>query len=276
MPVLNRLPDAEFVRYQRQISLPELGEAGQLKLKGGRVLIIGCGGLGTSAALYLAAAGVGKIILADGDVVEESNLQRQVAYRNFDIGTMKATALREQLEELNPDIDIDICCQYLKGAELASLVGAADLVLDCSDNFITRHQVNRVCNQLKAPLISGAATGWTGQLICFGFHLQAAPCYRCLYPFEQNHQPNNCSRSGIVGPVVGIIGSAQALLAIKHLTGAGSMNWSVLHLFEAQCFEWQTLGLVQDPDCPVCAGNKEASHNHHHTQGGAEHACPAE
>lgn len=262
MTKVGKLIDRQFLRYQRQISLPEIGEAGQLKLINSRVLIIGCGGLGNAAALYLAAAGAGRLVLADGDVVEESNLQRQVAYREFDNGNMKAAALLDQLNELNPDIDIDISCRYLKGGELTSLVATADVVLDCSDNFTTRQEVNQVCAEHRVPLISGAAIGWKGQLICFDFHQEASACYHCLYPFDHSEQPANCNQAGIAGPVVGIIGTAQALQAVKYLAGAGSPSWSSLHLFDALSFEWQVLSLTRDKACPVCGGGNNESVDH--------------
>ncbi len=261
-----RLSDREFLRYQRQISLQDIGEEGQLKLKHARVLIVGCGGLGNVAALYLAAAGVGKLILADGDIVEGSNLQRQVAYRESDCGSQKVVALLNQLNELNTEVDIEVIGQYIQGDPLQNAVEGVDLVLDCSDNFTTRQAVNRVCRTLCLPLISGSAIGWQGQLVSFAFHKIPSPCYRCLYPFEQNDPQTNCQQAGIAGPVTGIIGTAQALEAIKYFIQSESLGWSVLRLFDALSFEWQTLHLAQDDECEVCG--HEGNGKNHQTQGG--------
>ncbi|PWI31746.1 molybdopterin-synthase adenylyltransferase MoeB [Vibrio albus] len=255
-----RLSDQEFLRYQRQISLQDIGEEGQLKLKNASVLIVGCGGLGNVAALYLAAAGVGKLLLADGDVVEDSNLQRQVAYREFDCGTQKAVALLNQINELNAEVDVEINCHYLKGSQFQNVAEDVDLVLDCCDNFATRQEVNRACRELRLPLISGSAIGWKGQLVSFAFHKYLSPCYHCLYPFKHNDTQANCLQGGIVGPVAGMIGTAQALQAITYFTQSKSLSWSVLHVFDALTFEWQALHLMQDDECLVCGSNKENSH----------------
>ncbi|RJX68855.1 HesA/MoeB/ThiF family protein [Vibrio sinensis] len=247
------LSESLFLRYQRQISLPEIGEQGQLSLIQSHVLIIGCGGLGTAASLYLAASGTGRLVLVDDDVVESSNLQRQVAYRQSDLKQNKARALIKQLEQLNPHIKLRSIDHRLSDEQLSLEVMLADVVLDCSDNLHTRQQINRICYFQKTPLISAAAIGWQGQFSVFDF-AREAPCYRCLIPFDNTHQNTQCSDLGVVGPVVGTLGNYQALAAIQKLaTGRFSVKANQLHIFNGETMQWQTVDIMRDSECKVCA-----------------------
>ncbi|PMH38682.1 molybdopterin-synthase adenylyltransferase MoeB [Vibrio sp. 10N.286.49.B3] len=256
------LTDKQFIRYQRQVSVPEVAESGQKALLNSHVLMIGCGGLGSAAGLYLASAGVGKLVIADGDTVDESNLQRQVIYRQQDVGTEKVAAMSEQLQQLNSDCQVRVISRYLSDQQLQLEVMLADIVLDCSDNLATRHAVNAACFTHHTPLISGSAIGWKGQLALFDFanrhrDQQQAPCYRCLFPFDELQQVTKCSDSGIVGPIVGTIGNLQALQAIKYLTHHATYQANVLHLFDGETLQWQHFSMQQDSQCPVCASAKE-------------------
>ncbi|MGB2078925.1 MAG: HesA/MoeB/ThiF family protein, partial [Vibrio sp.] len=210
--------DQEFKRYQRQIMVPEVGESGQEELLKAKVLVVGCGGLGSSVALYLAGAGIGQIVLADGDTVDSSNLQRQVIYREGDLGSNKAQASAAQIKALNPMIKVRAVNRFIESEQLKLEVMMSDLVLDCTDNFPTRQAVNRACVETKTPLISGSAIGWVGQLMSFDFRQSSTPCYRCAVPQEDNSAGLKCSESGVIGPVVGTLGNMQAMEAIKYLT----------------------------------------------------------
>ncbi|EGU37335.1 adenylyltransferase [Vibrio ichthyoenteri ATCC 700023] len=246
------LSDQLFVRYQRQICLPELGEHGQESLLDAHVLVIGCGGLGSAATLYLAAAGIGRLVIVDDDVVEESNLQRQVAYRQSDLKLNKAQALSNQLRQLNPMIDVRALEYRLSDEQLNLEIMLADVVLDCSDNLVTRQQVNRLCYRQKTALISAAAIGWQGQFSLFDYQ-PGSPCYRCLIPFDEMSQSAKCSEQGIIGPVVGILGNYQALAAIQKLSsGQFMLEANTLHLFDGQTMQWQTINVVPDNHCQVC------------------------
>ncbi len=251
------LSDDEFLRYNRQIRLPEVGDEGQLALRDSRVLIVGAGGLGSPAALYLAGAGVGSIVIADGDTVDSSNLQRQVIYRNEHQGQSKAKAAAEQLLALNPLINVRTVQVSLADHRLNIEVSMADIVLDCSDNFATRHAVNQACFTHQKVLISGAAIRWQGQLVSFDFRDQQGPCYHCLFPAGEQDEPQNCSTSGIAGPLVGTIGTLQALEAMKAITGAGSVAYGALKQLDGLTLEWQSFRLPVNPHCQIC--NKEVS-----------------
>ncbi|MCF1438955.1 MAG: HesA/MoeB/ThiF family protein [Shewanella sp.] len=257
----------EFLRYSRQLMLPELGEEGQIQLKRAKVLVVGAGGLGSAASLSLAAAGVGQLQIADPDVVELSNLQRQLAFEHADVGVNKAKAIIARLSRLNSHIQLTPLPLALQGEALAERGAAADLVLDCSDNLSTRYQVNQACAQLRKPLVSGAATGWQGQLMTFDFRRSNCACYQCLFPRESHINPDgsldaypneefpagSCRTLGIMGPVVSTIGTLQALQAIKLILGLDCDNGlSYLRRFNGLTLEWQTLAIAKDPDCPVC------------------------
>jgi molybdopterin/thiamine biosynthesis adenylyltransferase len=245
--------DDQLLRYSRQIMLPELDVAGQAQLLGARVLIIGLGGLGSPAALYLAGAGVGTLVLADHDHVEISNLQRQIAHQTATVGAPKVSSAASAVHRFNPEILVEVLAVRLEGEGLATAVQQADLVLDATDNFQTRHAINAACWQTGTPLVSGAAIRWEGQVTAFDPRNPASPCYRCLYP-ESDDAALNCADNGVVSPLVGVIGSLQALEAIKLLCGVGrSLVGHVLY-FDAKWVEWRKLRLSRDPNCPVCAG----------------------
>jgi len=245
--------DEQLLRYSRQIMLPELDVAGQAQLLAARVLIVGLGGLGSPAALYLAGAGVGTLVLADQDHVELSNLQRQIAHQTGTIGTPKVASAAKALHRFNPEIRVETLAVRLAGDALATAVGEADLVLDATDNFQTRYAINAACWQAGTPLVSGAAIRWEGQVTAFDPRNPSSPCYRCLYA-EGDDAALNCAENGVVAPLVGVIGAMQALEAIKLLCGVGESLVGHVLYFDAKWLEWRKLRLNRDPNCPVCAG----------------------
>jgi molybdopterin-synthase adenylyltransferase len=247
------LTDEQLLRYSRHILLPAVDLAGQEALCQARVLVVGLGGLGSAAALYLAAAGVENLWLADDDQVELSNLQRQIAHNQTRLGMNKAQSAQLQIQALNPWVRTQVISERLQGELLARQVQAVDLVLDCSDNFSTRHAINRACWQAKVPLVSGAAIGFDAQISVFNPRQALSPCYHCLYPDTEDHALS-CSQSGVVSPLVGMIGSYQALEAVKLLTGAGTSLCGRLQLFDGLRSQWRELVLSPDPACPVCQG----------------------
>lgn len=249
------LSDSELLRYSRHILLPEVDVAGQQALKKARVLVIGLGGLGSPVALYLAAAGVGHLILADYDAVDLSNLQRQVIHQTASQGLNKAQSAQQQIAQLNPHCKTDTLETYQDDELLAALLPRVDLVVDCSDNFATRQGINRACVAAGKPLVSGAAIGFSGQIAVFNLG-PAAPCYSCLYP-ELPEAALSCSQSGVIAPLVGVIGSYQALEALKILIGCGDSLAGRLQLFDGLRGQWQTIKLAKDPACPVCGPKPE-------------------
>ncbi len=242
--------DHQLLRYSRQIMLPAIGIEGQERLLASRVLIIGLGGLGSPVAMYLAAAGVGTLVLVDFDRVDLSNLQRQIAHASGRIGQPKVESAKETLLSLNPECRIETIGQMLKGEALAAEVAKADLVIDCCDNFTTRFAVNAACVAARTPLVSGAAIRMEGQVSVFSGQ-PGGPCYRCLYS-DEGSEDQTCSENGVLAPLVGIIGSVQATEAIKVLTGAGETLDGRLLVLDALPMEWRTLKLKADPNCPVC------------------------
>ncbi|MGO2508745.1 MAG: HesA/MoeB/ThiF family protein [Vibrio hibernica] len=245
--------DLQFQRYQRQIMVPEVGESGQALLLASKILIVGCGGLGSSVALYLASAGVGQLVVADGDCVESSNLQRQVIYREFDIGVNKAKATVNQIKQLNSSNKVRSVESFLENDRLNLEVMMADVVLDCSDNFPTRQAVNKACVESGTPLISGSAIGWVGQLMTFDFRQSKQPCYHCAVPYQDDSAGLKCSENGVIGPVVGTLGNLQALEAIKLITQNAKLKPNVLNLFDGQSLTWQKFNISVDPSCPICS-----------------------
>ncbi len=245
------MDDNQLLRYSRQIMLPQVDVAGQETLLDSRALIIGAGGLGSPAAMYLAAAGVGHIAIADPDTVEISNLQRQLLHGGDDLGRAKAASAQDTLNAINPDVQVTSLEARLSGEALAVQVQQADIVLDCSDNFDTRFEVNAACVRHRTPLVSGAAVRMEGQLSVFLPGTGDSPCYACLYRQGEN-EDLTCSENGVLSPVVGVIGSLQALEAIKVLLSLGDNLCGRLVLFDGLSHEWRTLGLKRDPDCPVC------------------------
>ena len=226
------LSDEELLRYSRQILMPAFDVAGQRRLKAAHVLVVGAGGLGCPVALYLGAAGIGRLTLVDDDVVELANLQRQVAFIQDDLGQSKAEVLAARVRRINPGIEVRAHPVRLDGPALTEAVAAADLVVDCSDNFATRFALNRACVGARVPLVSGAAIRGEGQLSVFDVRLAHSPCYHCLYP-EQGNEDLTCSEAGVIAPVVGLVGSAQAMEAIKVISGVGEPLVGRLLLLDA-------------------------------------------
>lgn len=245
------LKQNELDRYSRQIKLPQVGSEGQERLLSSRALIIGMGGLGSPAAMYLASAGVGHLVITDYDRVEPSNLQRQIIHRSSDVGELKAHSASNTLKALNPDLQITPIDWELDEQELLEQVALADVVLDCSDNFPTRYAVNRACMAKGTALVSGAAIRMEGQLASYLPQYEDSPCYQCLYQQEEDQAPT-CSEEGVVSPLVGIIGSMQAMHAMLVLLGQTEPLIGKLHLFDAHHMEWRTARVSRDPQCPAC------------------------
>ncbi len=245
------MDDPQLLRYSRQILLPQFGIEGQQALLDTHALIIGAGGLGSPAAMYLAAAGIGRLSIADDDAVEASNLQRQILHREQDIGRPKAESAQNHLRQLNPELQVEAITARLQGTSLEARVRAADIVLDCSDNFTTRFAINAACVRQRKPLVSGAAIRLEGQVVVFDMRDGNRPCYRCLYR-EEGELEETCAENGVLGPLVGIIGSIQALEAIKLLTGMGETLAGRLLILDGMTMEWREMKLRKDPECPVC------------------------
>lgn len=245
------LSDDELLRYSRQILMPKFDVAGQAALKSARVLVLGAGGLGCPVALYLGAAGVGQLTLVDDDDIELANLQRQIGFEQSELGESKAEALARRVQGINPLISVTALNQRLEGDELARRVAEASLVVDCCDNFQTRFAVNRACVAAKVPLVSGAAIRGEGQLSVFDPRNEQSPCYHCLYP-EQGNEDLTCSEAGVIAPLVGMIGSAQAMEAIKVISGVGTPLVGRLLILDAWHMAWREMKLARDPECPVC------------------------
>ncbi|MGR9052998.1 MAG: HesA/MoeB/ThiF family protein [Gammaproteobacteria bacterium] len=243
--------DDQLLRYSRQIMLPQLDIEGQNKLSAAKVLIVGAGGLGSPASIYLAAAGVGTLTIYDGDKVELSNLQRQIAHYTDDIGTDKVISTRQTLKKINPDTEVDAVTARLEGRQLDVEVGRADVVLDCSDNFATRFAINAACVVNRTPLVSGAAIRFEGQVSVFTPGLNESPCYNCLY-HDTGEDLQNCATNGVIAPITGIVGSIQALEAIKLIIGAGETLTGRLLLLDGLNMEIKTLRLRKNPACPTC------------------------
>lgn len=238
-------------RYSRQIRLPQIGRRGQQQLATARVLIVGMGGLGSPVALYLAAAGVGKLHLADFDIVEESNLQRQIIHRQADIGELKTASAARALLAINPDLEIQRLDCSLDYEDLLVHSRDLDLLIDCTDNFPTRFALNAVSLQTKIPLVSAAAIRWEGQVTAFMPCQPDSPCYQCLYP-NRALVSTSCAMAGVAAPLVGVIGSMQAMEAMNILLGARALV-GVVWLFDARSMEWQRMQLPKNPHCPACA-----------------------
>ncbi|THF60703.1 HesA/MoeB/ThiF family protein [Pseudothauera rhizosphaerae] len=245
--------DDQLLRYSRHILLPEIGVEGQEAILGARVLVIGAGGLGSPAAMYLAAAGVGTLVLADGDTVDLTNLQRQILHSEAGVGRSKVESGRETLHRLNPQVRVEALAARLEGAALDEQVAAADVVLDCSDNFATRHAVNRACVRHRRPLVSGAAIRFDGQVAVFDRRRGDGPCYNCLFPEGLEVEEVRCAVMGVFAPVVGMVGTTQAAEALKLIVGCGHTLDGRLLLLDGLGMEWRSVGLVRDPGCGVCA-----------------------
>jgi molybdopterin/thiamine biosynthesis adenylyltransferase len=244
--------DKQLLRYSRHILLAEFGVEAQEKLLAARVLIVGAGGLGSPAAMYLAASGVGNIALADGDSVDLTNLQRQILHATESVGMGKALSGAAALARLNPDVKVDAVERRLEGEALLREISRADVVLDCSDNFATRHAINRACVALSKPLVSGAAVRFDGQITVFDRRLPDSPCYECLFPEDSELEETPCAVMGVFAPLTGIVGSMQAAEALKLVTGIGNALSGRLLLFDALATEWRAIRLRPDPECRVC------------------------
>jgi adenylyltransferase/sulfurtransferase len=245
--------DEQLLRYSRHILLPQIGIEGQDRLLASRVLIIGAGGLGSPAALYLASAGVGHITICDGDNVDLTNLQRQIIHRTEAVGHRKVESARATLAAINPEVEVLAVPERVDGERLTALVAAADAVVDGSDNFATRHAVNRACVRHRKPLVSGAGVRFDGQVAVFDLRLSSSPCYHCLFPEDGNNEDMPCAIMGVFAPLVGIVGSLQAAETLKLLTGAGETLAGRLLLLDALAMQIRTVALTKDPACVVCA-----------------------
>jgi adenylyltransferase/sulfurtransferase len=247
------MTDEQLLRYSRHILLPQIGIEGQQRIIEARVLIVGAGGLGSPAAYYLASAGVGTLVLADGDTVDLTNLQRQILHHTGSIGQPKAESGRATLGRINPECRVVPLAERLDGTQLDQEVAAADVVLDCSDNFATRHAVNRACVRSAKPLVSGAAVRFDGQVAVFDSRHANAPCYHCLFPESEDVDEVRCAVMGVFAPLTGIIGSVQAAEALKLIVGCGETLAGRLLLLDGLAMEWRQITVAKDAGCAVCA-----------------------
>jgi molybdopterin-synthase adenylyltransferase len=252
------MTDDDLLRYSRHLLLADIGVEGQRRLLAAHALIIGAGGLGSPVALYLGTAGVGRITIVDGDRVDLTNLQRQIAHDVSRIGEPKAMSAALRVAEINPRIDVMALNERVEGERLAELVAEADVVVDCSDNFATRHAVNAACVRHGKPLVAGAAIVFDGQISVYDTRQAASPCYACAFPPDPAFEDVACSTMGVFAPLVGIIGSMQAAEALKLLAGIGSSLAGRLQMLDARAMEWTELRVERDPACPVCAARPGA------------------
>lgn len=246
--------DEQLLRYSRHILLPEIGVEGQERLRAARALVIGAGGLGCPAALYLASSGIGHLTIADGDDVDLTNLQRQILYRTESVGAAKVAAARAALRAVNPEVEVIALKSRVAADAMAKLVGEADVVLDCSDNFATRHALNRACVALRKPLVSAAAIRFDAQVTVFDLRTPETPCYACLFPEGGEVEEVQCAVMGVFAPLTGIAGALQAMEAIKLIAGVGASLGGRLLLLDAKNAEWRTVKVAKDPGCEVCSG----------------------
>jgi molybdopterin/thiamine biosynthesis adenylyltransferase len=246
------MQDEELLRYSRHILLDEIGIEGQERIRAGHVLLIGAGGLGSPAAMYLACAGVGTLTVTDDDRVDLTNLQRQIAHHTDAVGSPKVESLKRTLHALNPLVQVNALAERAQAQSLDALVRAADVVLDCSDNFKTRQAINAACVRHGKPLVSGAAIGFDGQLSVYDTRQAEAPCYACAFPPDAVPEEQRCATMGVLAPLVGIIGSMQAAEALKLLSGAGRSSHGRLLMLDGRAMEWTDIRLPRDPACPVC------------------------
>lgn len=250
------LNDDLLLRYSRHILLPDVGMAGQARISAATVLVVGAGGLGCPVALYLGAAGVGTLLLADGDTVDLTNLQRQIGHASTSIGENKATSLARSVSAINPEIIVQAITESLAGRGLQDMVARVDLVVDASDNFATRHAVNRACVALNKPLVSGSALGFSGQVAVFDSRHSDSPCYHCLFPDHADEPELRCAEAGVFSPLVGIIGAMQAMEALKYLAQVGATLQGRVLLWDGLQAEARVLKLPRDPACPVCGPDR--------------------
>ena len=248
--------DDQLLRYSRHILLDEWGVEGQERVSQSHALIVGAGGLGSPTALYLASAGVGHITLIDHDVVDVSNLQRQIAHTQDRVGQLKVESLKKAMTQINPEVQVECIAQRADSVLLNQHVAMADVVLDCTDNFETRHAINLACVQQNKPLVSGSALRMDGQVAVYDIRQNHAPCYACVFPPTQQFEETRCATMGVLAPLVGIIGSLQATEALKILSGMGASAVGQLILFNAKFMEWQTLQTHRHAHCPVCSAHR--------------------
>ena len=253
------MDDRQRLRYSRHLLLNEFGEEAQERLLASHALVIGAGGLGSAALLYLASSGMGRITVCDGDKVDLTNLQRQVVHRNESVGKPKAASAASTLGAINPDIRVEALEERASPERLMTLVRAADVVLDCSDNFATRHALNRACVAHRKPLVSGAGVRFDGQIAVFDLRREDAPCYHCLFAEDAQAQEERCATMGVFAPLVGVVGTMQAMEAIKLITGVGETLAGRLMLFDALASRWHEVRLARDPHCRVCGAQRVAA-----------------
>ena len=253
------MEDAQLLRYSRHILLDELGVDAQQRFAAAHALIVGAGGLGAPAAQFLAASGIGTLTLCDADTVDLTNLQRQILFATPDVGQPKVAAAKARLNAINPEVRIATVARRVGPAELAPLVAAATVVLDCSDNFATRHAVNRACVAARTPLVSGAAIRFDGQVAVFDPRDRASPCYHCLFGEGDELEETRCATMGVFAPLVGIIGATQAAEALKIVAGVGETLAGRLLILDALSMEWRDVAIARDPACPVCGAATRAA-----------------
>ncbi len=247
------LNDEQLLRYSRHILLPEFGIEGQQKLCEARALVVGMGGLGSPVAMYLASSGIGTITLCDADTVDLTNLQRQIAHHTGSIGQLKVESAQATLARINPEVQVELIPERIEGERLAVLVKDADVVIDASDNFPTRHAINRACVKFRKPLVSGAGVRFDGQISVFDLRDASSPCYECLFPEGGEIEETRCAVMGVFAPLVGIIGAMQAAEALKIVTGTGESLKGRLQLLDALTMTWRCVRLRKDPRCSVCS-----------------------
>jgi len=250
--------DEQLLRYSRHILVDEIGIEAQQRFLDAHAMVIGAGGLGSPAAMYLAASGVGTLTLVDDDTVDLTNLQRQIMHDTGSLGRRKAESGREAIARLNPDVKVNAVAERIDDAWLERALPAATVVLDCTDNFATRHAINRACVAQRVPLVSGAALRFDGQIITFDFRDERSPCYACVFPEDQPFEEVACSTMGVFAPTVGIIGAMQAAEALRVIGGIGTPLVGRLMMLDSLRMEWNTMRVGRQPDCPVCGGRHHA------------------
>lgn len=253
------MDDQQLLRYSRHLLLDELGPDAQVRFAAAHALIVGVGGLGNPAAQFLASAGIGTLTLCDADSVDLTNLQRQILFAMPDVGTSKVEAAARRIASINPEVQLVPVRQRVGESELARLVAGADVVLDCTDNFATRHAINRACVASRRPLVSGAAIRFDGQLAVFDVRQPDAPCYHCLFGEGEALEETRCATMGVFAPLVGIVGATQAAEALKLVAGVGDSLAGRLLLLDALAMRWREVRVPRDPACPVCASRVVAA-----------------
>jgi adenylyltransferase/sulfurtransferase len=266
--------DEQLLRYSRHILLDALGIEGQERILAGHALVVGAGGLGCPAALYLASAGIGKLTLVDDDTVDLTNLQRQILHTQERVGMAKVESGRLALLAINPDVDITPLRERLAGSALDDLVAGADVVLDCSDNFATRHAINRACVRHRKPLVSGAAIRFDGQVSVYDLARDDSPCYHCLFPEGDDAEEVRCATMGVFAPLTGIVGTMQAAEALKRVAGIGESLAGRLLLLDALAMEWRSVKFGKDPACTVCGPTGSVRSGEYLHRPGADRESP--